>query len=74
MLYGIVIITFTIISQGRTSQDLLSVLQEGQRVTTGFIQDGETYRAGLFENQIAKHFLLLGTGPGDLLGTNVIIE
>lgn len=43
-------------------------------MTIGSIQDGETCRAGLFENQIAKYFLLLGTGPGDPLGTNVIIE
>lgn len=33
-------------------------------MTTGSMQDGETCRAGLFESQIAKHFLLLGTGTG----------
>lgn len=38
------------------------------------MQDGETYKAGLFEMQIAKCFLLLVTGLGEPLGAKVATE
>lgn len=36
-------------------------------MTTGSTQDRESYRVWVFENQMAKRFLLLETGPGEPL-------
>lgn len=73
-----IIITLIIISQGKTSKNLLnSPLMAPRRSKgsdTGSVWDRGTCRAWLFESQIAKHVLLLGMGPGEALRATVPIR